>query len=78
MSYVFQNHLSETSGIPRAEFFPFTFRMDTIHGSIDNTTQRIRLSTDTRYQRSDEPADESWVGENPIGHGPDAKIGRIC
>ena len=64
-----------------SEFQPgdlLTFRMDTIHGSIDNTTQRIRLSTDTRYQRSDEPVDERWVGENPIGHGPDAKIGRIC
>lgn len=64
-----------------SEFQPgdlLTFRMDTIHGSIDNTTQRIRLSTDTRYQRSDEPVDERWVGENPIGHGPDAKLGRIC
>ena len=64
-----------------SEFEPgdlLTFRMDTIHASIDNTTQRIRLSTDTRYQRSDEPVDESWVGENPIGHGPDAKLGRIC
>jgi hypothetical protein len=52
--------------------------MDTIHGSIDNTTRRIRLSTDTRYQRSDEPVDERWVGANPIGHGPDSKLGRIC
>ena len=77
-AFCFSSPLSETSGIPRAEFFPFTFRMDTIHGSIDNATQRIRLSTDTRYQRSDEPVDERWVGENPIGHGPDAKIGRIC
>jgi len=64
-----------------SEFQPgdlLTFRMDTIHGSIDNTTLRIRLSTDTRYQRSDEPVDERWVGANPIGHGPDAKLGRIC
>jgi len=64
-----------------SEFQPgdlLTFRMDTIHGSIDNTTQRIRLSTDTRYQRSDEPVDERWVGANPIGHGPDSKLGRIC
>ena len=64
-----------------SEFQPgdlLTFRMDTIHGSIDNTTRRIRLSTDTRYQRSDEPVDERWVGANPIGHGPDSKLGRIC
>jgi hypothetical protein len=52
--------------------------MDTIHGSIDNTMQRIRLSTDTRYQRSGEPVNERWVGENPIGHVQDAKLGRMC
>jgi ectoine hydroxylase-related dioxygenase (phytanoyl-CoA dioxygenase family) len=64
-----------------SEFSPgdlLTFRMDTIHGSIDNTTQRIRLSTDTRYQRADEPVDERWVGENPIAHGPAGKRGLIC
>jgi len=64
-----------------SEFQPgdlLTFRMDTIHASIDNTTQRLRLSTDTRYQRSDDPVDERWVGENPIGHGPDGKRGKIC
>ena len=64
-----------------AEFRPgdlLTFRMDTIHASIDNSTQRIRLSTDTRYQRSDEPVDERWVGENPIAHGPNSKRGFIC
>lgn len=64
-----------------SEFGPgdlLTFRMDTIHGSIDNTTQRIRLSTDTRYQRADEPVDERWVGENPIAHGPAGKRGLIC
>lgn len=55
-----------------------TFRMDTIHASTDNQTQRVRLSTDTRYQRSHEPVDERWVGENPIGHGKAGKRGRIC
>jgi hypothetical protein len=55
-----------------------TFRMDLIHASTDNTTNRVRLSTDTRYQRSDEPVDERWVGENPIGHSTAGKRGRIC
>lgn len=55
-----------------------TFRMDLIHASTDNQTNRIRLSTDTRYQRSDEPVDERWVGENPVGHGKAGKLGRIC
>lgn len=64
-----------------AEFLPgdfLTFRMDTIHGSIDNRTPRIRLSTDTRYQRRDEPIDERWIGDSPIGHGPRGKRGLIC
>ena len=55
-----------------------TFKMNTIHGSIDNQTRNIRLSTDTRYQRADEPVDERWVGEDPIGHGPNSKKGFIC
>lgn len=55
-----------------------TFRMDTVHGSLDNQTRSVRLSTDTRYQRADEPADERWIGENPIAHGPDSKRALIC
>ncbi len=55
-----------------------TFRMDTIHASTDNQTQRVRLSTDTRYQRMDEPVDDRWVGEEPIGHSLAGKRGRIC
>jgi len=55
-----------------------TFKMNTVHGSIDNQTQNIRLSTDTRYQRADEPIDERWIGVDPIGHGKDGKKGLIC
>lgn len=55
-----------------------TFRIDTIHASLDNHTNRIRLSTDTRYQLASEPVDERWVGENPIGHGPAGRRGMIC
>ncbi len=54
------------------------FSIRTIHGSLDNDSERIRLSTDTRYQRADEPVDERWVGENPIGHGQSARRGLIC
>lgn len=55
-----------------------TFRIDTVHASLDNQTNRIRLSTDTRYQLASEPADERWVGETPIGHGPAGRRGMIC
>ena len=44
------------------------FGMFTMHGSLDNTSPRFRLSTDTRYQRAREPIDERWIGENPIAH----------
>jgi ectoine hydroxylase-related dioxygenase (phytanoyl-CoA dioxygenase family) len=42
-----------------------------LHGSLDNCSvqNRFRLSSDTRYQRIDQPVDERWVGANPIAHG---------
>ena len=55
-----------------------TFRMDLVHGSLDNQTDRMRLSTDTRYQRASEPIDGRWVGANPPGHSRSGKLGRIC
>ncbi|MDX2226362.1 MAG: phytanoyl-CoA dioxygenase family protein [Verrucomicrobiae bacterium] len=54
------------------------FGMSTIHASLDNHTNRMRLSTDSRYQLASEPVDERWVGENPIGHNQAGKRGRIC
>jgi hypothetical protein len=58
------------------------FTMRTVHAGTDNATRALRLSTDSRYQRADAPVDERWVrghhGEAPIGHGLDAKVGRIC
>lgn len=54
------------------------FSIRTLHGSLDNHSDRLRLSTDSRYQRADEPADPRWIGERPIGHGPAAREGRIC
>jgi Phytanoyl-CoA dioxygenase (PhyH) len=58
------------------------FSMTTVHASLDNQGDTIRLSSDTRYQRTDEPIDERWIkgphGEKPIAHGLAAKRGRIC
>ena len=54
------------------------FTIRTVHASIDNATNTIRLSSDTRYQPADEPADERWVGENPPAHGLSMKKGKIC
>jgi hypothetical protein len=42
------------------------FSIFTVHASLDNRTNRIRLSSDSRYQPASAPADERWVGENPI------------
>ena len=55
-----------------------TFKMNTIHAGIDNQSNRIRLSSDSRYQLASEPVDERWIGENPIAHGPAGKRGMIC
>ena len=42
--------------------------MFTLHGSTNNTTDRWRLSCDTRFQPAADPADERWVGANPKAH----------
>lgn len=54
------------------------FNMTLVHGSLDYTTDRIRLSTDTRYQLAREPIDERWIGEQPPGHVSTMKRGRVC
>jgi len=55
-----------------------TFGMATIHASLDNQSDRFRLSSDSRYQRASDPIDERWVGAHPVGHGRAGKRGRIC
>ncbi len=56
-----------------------TFKMNLIHGSLDNRTHdRLRLSSDTRYQLTSLPVDERWIGPEPIGHSLAGKRGRIC
>jgi Phytanoyl-CoA dioxygenase (PhyH) len=54
------------------------FCMDMVHGGMDNRSNRLRLSSDSRYQLASEPIDERWIGENPPGHGAAGKRGRIC
>ncbi len=44
------------------------FSMFLMHASLRNTSNKIRITADTRYQLAEEPADERWVGENPKGH----------
>jgi hypothetical protein len=54
------------------------FSVFAVHGSLDNHTDRIRFSSDSRYQRASHPADERWIGPHPVGHGKAAKRGMIC
>lgn len=55
------------------------FGMYLVHASLDNQTpDRFRLSSDSRYQLASEPADERWVGPEPPGHGPQSGRGVIC
>lgn len=44
------------------------FGMHTLHGALNNVSDRFRISTDCRYQRASEPVDERWIGENPPAH----------
>jgi hypothetical protein len=64
-----------------AEYEPgdaVVFCMDLVHGGLDNRSNRLRLSSDSRYQLASEPVDERWIGENPPGHGSAGKRGRVC
>ena len=47
------------------------FGMHMLHGAIDNASPvgRCRQSSDSRYQRVDEPADPRWNGQDFEGHG---------
>ena len=39
------------------------FEMYLVHGSLDNHSDRFRLSTDSRYQLASEPADDTELDE---------------
>lgn len=55
-----------------------TFSIYLVHASLDNRSDLIRLSSDSRYQLASEPIDERWIGDAPLAHGPGAKRGLIC
>ena len=55
-----------------------TFSVFTVHASLDNTSNQIRLSSDSRYQLASEPLDERWIGENPPAHGGKMIRNVIC
>ena len=44
------------------------FNMFLMHASLVNTSDKVRITADTRYQLATEPIDERWIGENPKGH----------
>lgn len=44
------------------------FGMFLMHSSTENTTNRYRISCDTRYQLAAEPIDDRWIGDKPKGH----------
>ena len=54
------------------------FCMHIVHASSDNQTDRVRLSSDSRYQLASEPQDQRWMGDDPPKHGIRAKQGMIC
>ncbi len=54
------------------------FPVFTVHGSLDNHSDCARLSSDSRYQKASEPADERWIGANPSAHGEQSKRDMIC
>lgn len=39
----------------------------TMHASLDNVSEAIRLSADTRYQAASEAIDPRWIGLQPVG-----------
>jgi len=55
-----------------------TFSVFTVHGSLDNQSRQIRISSDSRYQLASEPLDERWIGENPPAHGGKMIKDTIC
>ena len=54
------------------------FSIYTVHASLDNRSDRVRLSSDSRYQLASETADPRWIGSHPTGHGAASKRAMIC
>jgi ectoine hydroxylase-related dioxygenase (phytanoyl-CoA dioxygenase family) len=49
------------------------FSVFTVHASLENRSDRIRLSADTRYQPANQPAVRRSISADPPGHGPGRK-----
>ena len=54
------------------------FCMYMMHASADNRTDRVRISSDSRYQLAGEAIDQRWIGDDPPAHGIRAKEGMVC
>jgi len=54
------------------------FTMYTMHTGSDNQTDRLRISTDTRYQPASDAVDERWVGAAPGNWDIRVKQGMVC
>ena len=64
-----------------AEYEPgdlLMFTMRTVHASLDNQSNRIRISADTRYQLASDPIDERYAVENAEPYAKQFKNGRVC
>lgn len=58
-----------------------TFTMYTLHGSLDNQSEKVRISSDSRYQPASEPVDARWVGaqrRTVAERRAAGRRGRIC
>lgn len=58
------------------------FSVRILHASLANTSDRFRLSADTRYQLASDPFDERWVGDPILGHynfwNPDVQLEDVA
>lgn len=54
------------------------FNIFLVHGSLDNQSPQIRLSTDSRYQPAADSIDERWIGPQPPAHGGTMIKDLIC
>jgi hypothetical protein len=55
-----------------------TFGMKLVHASLDNQSDRIRLSTDTRYQLATAEIDPRWIGPETDEYSQKNRVGLIC
>jgi len=55
-----------------------TFGMKLVHASLDNQSNRIRLSTDTRYQLATQEIDPRWVGPSTEEYAEKNRVGKVC